>query len=182
MRHPTNRIPQDQSFFFCSFFSVTNRGPPLYLGNREWYHRSAGVKTTGKKFWNKSAKKSKNFKMLTSYKCLNSQILGLVGFFKNSRNTMGVVYFRKALRTSTSKMMIPGVKFKIVKNLISVSTPKFWGWLGFFKNSQNTMGVVYFRKALGKSTLKMMIPGVKFKIVTKLISVSTLKFWGWLGF
>ena len=25
----------------------------------------------------------------------------------------------------------PGVKFKIVKNLISVSTPKFWGWLGF---------------------------------------------------
>ena len=39
-----------------------------------------------------------------------------VGFFKNSRNTIGMVYFRKALRTSTSKMMIPGVKFKIVKN------------------------------------------------------------------
>ena len=56
-------------------------------------------------------------------------------------------------------MMIPGVKFKNVKNLISVLTPKFWSWLGFFKNSQNTMGVVYFRKALGKSTSKMMIPG-----------------------
>ena len=61
--------------------------------------------------------------------------------------------------------MIPGVKFKIVKNLISVSTLKFWGWLGFFKNSRNTMGVVYFRKALGKSISKMMIPGVKFKNV-----------------
>ena len=78
--------------------------------------------------------------------------------------------------------MIQGVKFKIVKNLISFSTPKFWGWLGFFKNSQNTMGVVYFRKALGKSIFKMMIPGVKFKNVKNLISVSTLKFWGWLGF
>ena len=63
---------------------------------------------------------------------------------------MGVVYIRKALGKSISKMMIPGVKFKIVKNLISVSTPKFWGWLGFFKNSQNTIGVVYFLKALGK--------------------------------
>ena len=47
--NPTTRILQDQSFFFFSFFSsVTLRVPPLYLGNREWYHRSAGVKTTGK--------------------------------------------------------------------------------------------------------------------------------------
>ena len=66
-----------------------------------------------------------NFKISTSYKCLNSQILGLVWFFENSQNTMGVVYFRKALGKSISKMMIPGVKFKIVENLISVSTPKF---------------------------------------------------------
>ena len=41
-------------------------------------------------------------------------------------------------------MMIPGVKFKIVKNLISVLTP--------------------------------------YKYVKNLISVSTLTFWGWLGF
>ena len=35
------RIPPTLSFFFCS--SVT-----LYLVNQAWYHRSAGVKTTGK--------------------------------------------------------------------------------------------------------------------------------------
>ena len=52
---------------------------------------------------------------------------------------MGVVYFWKALGKSISKMMIPGVKFKIVKNLISVSTLKFWGWLGFSK-SQGSKG------------------------------------------
>ena len=40
------RILQAQS---CSFFSVTLWGPPLYLGNQERYHRSAGVKMTGKK-------------------------------------------------------------------------------------------------------------------------------------
>ena len=37
---------------------------------------------------------------------------------KNSQNTMGVVYFRKALVKSISKMMTPGVKFKNVENLI----------------------------------------------------------------
>ena len=36
--------------------------------------------------------------------------------FKNSRNTIGVVYFRKALGESISKMMIPVVIFKIVKS------------------------------------------------------------------
>ena len=30
--------------------------------------------------------------------------------------------------------------FKNVQNPISVSTLKFWGWLGFFKNSRNTIG------------------------------------------
>ena len=35
----------------------------------------------------------------------------------------------------------------------------------FFKNSWYTVGVVYFRKALGQSITKMMISGVKFKIV-----------------
>ena len=39
------RIPPTLSFF-CSY--VTLRVPPLYLGNQVWYHRSAGVKTTGK--------------------------------------------------------------------------------------------------------------------------------------
>ena len=46
------RIPPTLSFFFFFFFfcsSVTLRVPPLYLGNQVWYHRSAGVKTTGKK-------------------------------------------------------------------------------------------------------------------------------------
>ena len=53
-----------------------------------------------------------------SYKCFNSQILGLVGFFKNSRNTIHVVYFWKALCASTSKMMILCVKFKNIQNPI----------------------------------------------------------------
>ena len=45
------RIPPALSFFFFFFSSsVTLRVPPLYLGNQVWYHRSAGVKTTGKKF------------------------------------------------------------------------------------------------------------------------------------
>ena len=37
---------------------------------------------------------------------------------------MGVVYFWKALGKSISKMMIPGVKFKNVKNLIRASDEK----------------------------------------------------------
>ena len=53
---------------------------------------------------------------------------------------MGVVYFRKALGKSISKMMIPGVKFKNVKNLISVLTLKFWGWLGYSKSQGDTKG------------------------------------------
>ena len=116
--------------------------------------------------------------MSKSYKCLNSQILGLVGFFLLKIHETPWVWYIK----SASKMMIPGVKFKIVKNLISVSTLKFQGWFGFFKNSQNTMGVVYFWKAQGKNISRMMIPGVKLKNVNNLSSVSTLKFWGWLGF
>ena len=43
------------------------------------------------------------------------QILGLGGFFKKSRNTIHVVYFRKALGTRTPKMIIPGVKYKHVE-------------------------------------------------------------------
>ena len=77
-------------------------------------------------------------------------------------------------------MMIPGVKFKNVQNPISVSTLKFWGWLGFFlKKSRNTIHVEYFRKALGTSTSKMMIPGVKFK---KSNMSQLNKFLVWLGF
>ena len=44
--HQPPRIPPTLSFFFCSY--VTLRVPPLHLGNQVWYHRSAGVKTTGK--------------------------------------------------------------------------------------------------------------------------------------
>ena len=43
--HQTPRIPPTLSFFS----SVTLSIPPLYLRNQEWYHRSAGVKTTGRK-------------------------------------------------------------------------------------------------------------------------------------
>ena len=57
-------------------------------------------------------------------------ILGLVGFFKKSWNTIHVVYFRKALGTSTSKIMIPGVKYKNVQNLICLNF-KFLGWVNF---------------------------------------------------
>ena len=59
------------------------------------------------------------------------QILGLGGFFKKSRNTIHVVYFRKALGTRTSKMMIPGVKYKNVQNLICLNF-KFAGVGWFF--------------------------------------------------
>ena len=37
-------------------------------------------------------------------------------------------------------MMIPGVKFKNVKNLISVPTLNFWGWLGFSKSQGGLKG------------------------------------------
>ena len=63
MNHnPTTRILQDRSliFSFCSFSSVTLRGPPLYLGNQERYHRSAGVKTTRKNL-NKKIKEKKKY-------------------------------------------------------------------------------------------------------------------------
>ena len=57
------RILQDQSCsIFCSF--VTLRVPPLYLGNWEWYHRSAGVKATRKSSENKNQKLKKIKKKL----------------------------------------------------------------------------------------------------------------------
>ena len=65
-------------------------------------------------------------------------------------------------------------KYKNVHNLILGSTLKLWGCLGFVKNSFNTIHVLYFRKALCKSTSKFMSLGVK----NKLISVSTLQVWG----
>ena len=34
-----------------TYCSVTKSALWRYLGNQAWYHRSAGVKTTGKKFW-----------------------------------------------------------------------------------------------------------------------------------
>ena len=43
--HQTPRIP-----YSCYCF-VTKSALWRYLGNQAWYHRSAGVKTTGKKFW-----------------------------------------------------------------------------------------------------------------------------------
>ena len=65
--------------------------------------------------------------------------LSRIGFFKKSRNIMHMVYFRKALGTRTSKMMIPGVKYKNVQNLICLNF-KFWGWLVFFfKKSRNNI-------------------------------------------
>ena len=38
------RIPKSCSYYYSVTKSVTWR----YLGNQAWYHRSAGVKTTGK--------------------------------------------------------------------------------------------------------------------------------------
>ena len=43
--HPTPRIPN--SYYYYVTKSVKWR----YLGNQAWYCRSAGFKTTGKKFW-----------------------------------------------------------------------------------------------------------------------------------
>ena len=60
---PTTRIP-NSSCCCCVTKTVTWR----YLGNQEWYHRSAGVKTTGKKimknFCKKNPKISKMSKIL----------------------------------------------------------------------------------------------------------------------
>ena len=47
LEHQTPRIPYS---CYCSY-SVTKSALWQYLGNQAWYHRSAGVKTTGKKFW-----------------------------------------------------------------------------------------------------------------------------------
>ena len=53
--YPT-RIPNSSPSCCCT--SVTKTVKCRYLGNREWYHRSAGVKMTGKIF------KYRNFKNL----------------------------------------------------------------------------------------------------------------------
>ena len=46
--YPT-RIPNSSPSCCCT--SVTKTVKCRYLGNREWYHRSAGVKMTKTKFW-----------------------------------------------------------------------------------------------------------------------------------
>ena len=46
--HPTPRIP-NSCCCYCCCSSVTKSVKWRYLGNQAWYHRSAGVKTTGKK-------------------------------------------------------------------------------------------------------------------------------------
>ena len=135
---------------------------------------------TGNKFLKQICKKSENFNMSTSYKCLTLKFWGWLVFFLKITKHHGCGKFSESPGKEYIKNDDPGVNFKIVKNLISVSTHKFWGWLGFFKNSRNTMGEVYFRKALGKSTAKMMISGVKFKIVKNLVSQLSKFVVGWV--
>ena len=49
LQYPTPRIPYSCSCCCCcSCSSVTKSVKWRYLGNQAWYHRSAGVKTTGK--------------------------------------------------------------------------------------------------------------------------------------
>ena len=52
VHHQTPRIPN--SYYYYS--SVTKSVKWRYLGNQAWYHRSAGVKTTGEKNLNKKIK------------------------------------------------------------------------------------------------------------------------------
>ena len=57
------RIPKSCSYYYSVTKTVTWR----YLGNQAWYHRSAGVKTTGKilnkKFQKKRKEKGKMVKI-----------------------------------------------------------------------------------------------------------------------
>ena len=53
--HPTTRIPNS------SVLSVTKTACAMDLGNWEWYHRSAGVKTTGKILSMKQARKPRSY-------------------------------------------------------------------------------------------------------------------------
>ena len=69
--------------------------------------------------------------------------------------------------------MIPGVKFKIVTKLIKVSQlPNFGVSCFFLQKYTNHHGCGIFSES----------PGYEYIKVHNLISVSTLKFWGWLGF
>ena len=47
----TPRIPYSCYCYYCYCCFVTKSALWQYLGKQAWYHRSAGVKTTGKKFW-----------------------------------------------------------------------------------------------------------------------------------
>merc|ERR1712016_380155 len=73
--NPTPRIP-----YSCYYCYVTKSVKWRYLGNQAWYHRSAGVKTTGK-ILNKKIPPKKWYKMVpngskwskTAKKCQNCQ-------------------------------------------------------------------------------------------------------------
>ena len=81
---------------------------------------------------------------------------------RHLRNTIHVVYFRKAL--STSKMMIPGVNFKNVQNLICLMSSTLNSWVGWvFQNvmEHHTCGI--FSESPGYGYIKTDDPGCQFQ-------------------
>ena len=117
--NPTSRILQDQSF--SSFFSVTLRVPPLYLGNQVWYHRSAGVKTT-EKILNQIIKKKT---------WLSCKLWFWLHFFKLTPLEKGKVEISELLTLLMTKL---SEKTMVDRNSYFVLTNVFFLKISNFKN------------------------------------------------
>ena len=79
-----NQTPRISNSCCCSWCSCSSQKPShgnISVTKRDIIDPQVS-KRPEKIYETNMQKKSKNFKMSTSYKCLNSQILGLVGFFE----------------------------------------------------------------------------------------------------
>ena len=115
--YQTPRIPYS---YYCCYCFVTKSALWQYLGNQAWYHRSAGVKTTGKKFWIRKFKiqKKKCQKFVENGQKWSKMV-------KNGQNGQNGLKW--------SKMVPNGPKwFKMVQN-----GEKRWKMVNVAKNGQN---------------------------------------------
>ena len=105
--HQTPRIPYS---YCCSYCFVTKSALWRYLGNQAWYHRSAGVKTTGKKFW------------IRKFKIQKKNAKNLLKMVKNGQKWSRMVKMVKMVKmvqngSKWSKMVQNGSKWwRTVKN------------------------------------------------------------------
>ena len=103
---------------------------------------------------------------------------GVGWFFKKSRNTIHVLYFRKALETRTSKMMIQIVDYKIVQNLLSLGGG--WGWVVFQKVAEHHTCAI-FSESPGNKDIKNDDPSCQLQNCPK-STMSQLQILGLGGF